>query len=109
MMNLKYASLLAALIITAPAANAADGEAIYMGTCVACHGTDGAGMIPGTPDFTSKSGPLAKTDAVLIANISNGFQTPGSPMAMPPKGGNPNMTEEDVGAVLAYIRKSFGQ
>lgn len=29
------------------------GEAIYQQNCVACHGADGKGVVPGTPDFTS--------------------------------------------------------
>ena len=42
---------------------------------------------PGTPDFTSSDGALSKSDSVLIDHISNGFQSEGSPMAMPPKAG----------------------
>lgn len=29
-------------------------------------------------------------------------------MAMPPKGGNPALTEGEIRAVLAYIRSRFG-
>ena len=29
-------------------------------------------------------------------------------MAMPSKGGNPALTEEDIRAVLAYLRTEFG-
>lgn len=109
-MKKTIASLMTVAALALPlAAQATDGEAIYMGTCMACHGTDGTGMIPGTPDFTDKSGRLAKSDAELVASITNGFQTPGSPMAMPPKGGNPSLTEQDITAVLAYLRKTFGQ
>lgn len=84
------------------------GKAIYEQTCVACHGADGKGAIPGTPDFTKKGGPLAKPDDVLFKNTKNGFQTPGSPMAMPPKGGNPHLKDDDIKAVLWYLRKTFG-
>jgi len=80
----------------------------YEKTCIACHGADGKGAFPGTPDFTLKEGALSKSDEVLIENINNGFQSEGSPMAMPPKGGNPNLSETDVGNVLSYIRKTFG-
>lgn len=78
-------------------------------TCVACHGADGAGAFPGTPDFTDRSGALSKSDSVLIDHITNGFQSPGSPMAMPPKGGNPNLSDTGIKAVLAYIRETFGK
>lgn len=98
-------------VLGAGAATAADlirGQEIYEQTCVACHGADGRGALPGAPDFTSKSGPLAKQDAQLLKNITDGFQSPGSMMAMPPKGGNSELTEEDINLVIQYIREKFG-
>lgn len=85
-----------------------DGKAVFEQTCIACHGGDGKGAIPGVPDFTVKGGLLTKSDTDLINNITNGFQSPGSFMAMPPKGGNPGLSDADVAAVLAYIRATFG-
>jgi len=90
------------------AGNVDAGKAIYGQTCIACHGPKGQGAIPGATDFTAKDGPLLKSNTELEANIINGFQTPGAMMAMPPKGGNPGLTEEDIKAVLAYIRVAFG-
>jgi len=89
-------------------ANVEAGKAVYGQTCIACHGPKGQGAIPGVTDFTADDGPLSKPDAELEANISNGFQTPGAMMAMPPKGGNPGLTADDIKAVLAYIRVEFG-
>ncbi len=88
--------------------DAAVGKAVYSQTCVACHGVNGKGTIPGVTDFTGKDSPLRKSDAELVNNISKGFQSPGSFMAMPSKGGNPTLTEADVRAVLAYLRAEFG-
>jgi cytochrome c5 len=85
------------------------GKDIYSQTCVACHGANGTGAIPGTPNFTSPGGPLSKSDDELIRNITTGFQSPGSPMAMPAKGGNPDLNAADVRAVLDYLRDSFGK
>lgn len=85
----------------------ARGEAIYKQTCVACHGAGGAGSLPGAPDLTKASGPLAKPDAALFKNIKEGFQSPGSPLAMPPKGGNPALTDEDIRSVIQYMRSTF--
>lgn len=45
---------------------APDGQGIYAQTCVACHGADGKGTIPGVPDFTSEDSPLAKSDTELL-------------------------------------------
>lgn len=99
-----------ALVIAnaAPADDLTQGREVYQGTCVACHGGDGAGVLPGVPDFTDQAGPLSKPDAVLIEHVSNGFQSPGSPMAMPAKGGDPSLTEQDIRAVLRYLRSEFG-
>ncbi len=90
------------------AADVAAGKAVYSQTCIACHGADGKGTIPGVPDFTDKNTPLTKSAAELMKNINEGFQSKGSFMAMPSKGGNPTLTEADVRAVLAYIRAEFG-
>jgi len=105
---LAFVPLLALSEETPAAADAAAGKAIYEQTCFACHGTNGKGAIPGVPDLNSKSGPLAKADAELIKNISEGFQSPGSIMPMPAKGGNPALSADDVASVLAFIRAEFG-
>jgi mono/diheme cytochrome c family protein len=94
--------------LSKPAA-AVSGQGIYTQTCVACHGIDGSGGLPGLPDFTGKNSPLLKSDATLLKHILEGFQSPGSPMAMLAKGGNPDLSAEDIQAVLGYIRETFGQ
>lgn len=98
---LALASALAVLL--APSiGRAAEGKALYEATCVACHGPSGSGAIPGVPDLAPR---LAKSDAELVRNILEGFQTPGSPLAMPAKGGNPNLTADDARAVVGYLRR----
>ena len=83
------------------------GKAVYEGSCIACHGADGTGSLPGVPDLTAPGGALTKSDAVLMDHVIDGFQGPGTPMAMPPKGGNPALTEQDVRDVLTYMRREF--
>ena len=85
------------------------GEEVYKQTCIVCHGANGQGAVPGAANFTAEKGVLSKTDNVLLAHIIKGFQTPGSVMAMPPRGGNPNLTDEDLKKALAYIRQTYGQ
>ncbi|WJW74274.1 c-type cytochrome [Thiohalobacter sp. IOR34] len=105
----RTAPVVAEIPTSTSAAAAADGEAIFSQTCIACHGADGKGVLPGVPDFTRPGGRLAKSDEALLNSIRNGYQSPGSPMAMPPKGGNSALSEADLRAVLGYIRKTFGR
>ncbi len=83
------------------------GEGVYTQTCIACHGGDGKGTVPGAPDFTDKSGRLSKADDVLMKHMTNGFQSSGSPMAMPAKGGNSALTQGDLKNVLQYLKDTF--
>ncbi len=83
------------------------GETVYSQTCIACHGADGKGTIQGVPDFTSAKGRLTKTDDILLTNMINGYQSEGSLMAMPPMGGNPDLTDQDMADILTYLRNEF--
>lgn len=85
------------------------GEVVYNETCIACHGSDGSGSLPGVPDLRGKGGPLSQADTFLIKRMADGFQTPGSPMGMPARGGAPALTDADLNAVLQYMRKEFQQ
>ena len=103
----KLVVIFIASVVTSGALYAADGESIYMQTCVACHGEDGTGALPGTPDFTDAEGRLSQNDSVLIKNIREGVQSAGSPMAMPAKGGNSNLNDDDIKRVVIYMRERF--
>ncbi len=89
--------------------DAAAGQAIYSMTCIACHGANGKGTIPGVSDFTKTDGPLAKTDEELTKSISEGLATPGAALTMPAKGGNPSLTDGDILSLIAYLRSDFGK
>lgn len=91
------------------ASSGQSGSAVYHQTCIACHGANGKGAVPGAPDFTSPNGSLKNSDTILLERIISGYQSPGSPMAMPPRGGNPKLTDDDLKKALAYIRQTFGQ
>ncbi|MBU1263940.1 MAG: cytochrome c [Gammaproteobacteria bacterium] len=83
------------------------GEVVYNKTCIACHGSDGSGSLPGVPGLAGKTGPLSQEDAVVLKRMAEGFQSPGSPMEMPPRGGDPALSDADLKAVLEYMRKAF--
>jgi mono/diheme cytochrome c family protein len=84
------------------------GDKIYHQTCYACHGENGKGAVPGTPDFTKKGGVLSEPHQELTKHIKNGFAPPGATMAMPAKGGNPDLTDKDIEDVHAYLHHQFG-
>lgn len=102
---------LAAGILGYSAGAAADqveaGEKLFNTTCVACHGADGKGKLPGVPDFTKSDGRLSKGDDVLVTHIMEGFKSPGSPMAMPAKGGNSSLTKAQAESIIQYMRQAF--
>lgn len=83
------------------------GEAVYAQTCIACHGSDGGGAMPGIPDLTEGSGPMSKPDEVLLKSILEGIETGTAPMPMPAKGGDETLTEAKARSVLKYIRREF--
>ncbi len=83
------------------------GEAVYNQTCVACHGENGKGEIPGIPDFSHNTGVLTQSDEILLKHILHGFQSQGSPMAMPAKGGNDELTIKDLRDVLIFMHQKF--
>ena len=89
-----------------------EGAKIYERDCTPCHGSDGIGAIVGVPDLTQVKGfsSEAHSDAALfehIKDVKQGIKTPGSPISMPPKGGNPDLTDQDIRKVLEYMREKF--
>lgn len=84
------------------------GRDIYNRSCVACHGSDGAGAMPEVADLTEPDGPLTKPDEVLLRSIVEGVAKPDSPLPMPPMGGDPELTEDGARQVLEFIRMEFG-
>jgi cytochrome c5 len=90
-------------------ANAVNGKVVFQETCFACHGNDGKGAFPGVPDFTDKDGVLSQSPDVLFKRIMEGFQTPGSPMAMPARGGNDDLTKQDIKDVIEYMKEAYNK
>ena len=86
---------------------AAQGEELYA-SCQACHGPDARGVtglgktLVGSPFVDSK------TDAELVAFIKVGRGTDDpentTGVGMPAKGGNPALTDDDLLAIVNYIR-----
>ncbi len=86
----------------------AEGETEYQKTCSACHGADALGIDNLGRTLVGSSFVNEKTDAELLAYVQVG-RTVDDPLnetgiAMPPKGGNPALTDAQINAIIAYIR-----
>lgn len=92
----------------APTGDAAAGQERFASTCSACHGPAGEG-VPGLgKDMTTSQFIAGKTDQELVEFIKVG-RDPSDPLnttgvAMPPKGGNPALGEDDLFDIISYIR-----
>jgi disulfide bond formation protein DsbB len=93
---------------TAPAGDAAKGATHFATTCSACHGADAKGLPGLGKDLTASDWVKTQTDEQLVNFIKTGrpasdpLNTTG--IDMPPKGGNPALTDADITDVVAYIR-----
>ncbi|MGV8934037.1 MAG: c-type cytochrome [Gallionellaceae bacterium] len=94
-------------VFNASAAEKNRGASIYNTTCVVCHGADGEGNMPGVSDLKQKDAGLYQSDALLMDRMLKGYQSATSSMDMPPKGGDPTLTESDLKEVLKYMRQEF--
>lgn len=88
-------------------ASAQSPETLYTHFCLACHGADGVGVMPGVPDLSETGGALAKTDEQLLQSLLMGSGDPSTGATMPPKGGNPDLSEEDLRSLIDYMRREF--
>lgn len=84
------------------------GETIYQGLCVACHGFNALGIsglgktLIGSEFIDNSTDDELHTFLLLGRTIQDPLNTTG--VAMPAKGGNPSLTDDDLYAVVAYIR-----
>jgi len=77
-----------------------NGQQVYQATCVACHDAGIAGA-PKLGDKSQWAKHIAKGRDALYASAVNGVQ--GSAGAMPPKGGNPALSNAEVRAAVDYM------
>jgi len=90
------------------AAFIAGGAKVFAATCAACHGPTGKGLKGLGKDLVANEFVTKNDDDKLLAFIKRG-RTPGEPdnttgVAMPPKGGNPALSDDDILDVIAYLR-----
>ncbi len=92
----------------APVGDAANGAKIFATACVACHGPEGKGVTGLGKDLTTSEWTQQQTDEQLIEFIKRGRDA-GDPLnttgiAMPPRGGNPAMTDQEIADIVAFMR-----
>ncbi len=95
----------AAKPVAAAPADPARGEKVFKQTCATCHQTG----LAGAPKIGDKAdwGPrIAKGADTLHTHAIKGFI--GSKGVMPPKGGNPSLSDDDVKAAVDYMAGKAG-
>jgi mono/diheme cytochrome c family protein len=86
------------------------GGALFGGGCAACHGHDGTGIpgqIPPLAGSARAQGNEARSIRILLHGLDGGIVTAGGAFngSMPPA---PFSSDEDVAAVLTYVRRAWG-
>lgn len=109
------ASLLAVLALLATACGGgadptrvAEGQVLFQKTCASCHGPDARGMPKLGKSLWDNQFTRARSDRELVEFLKIG-RRPNDPLNttgvdMPPKGGNPALTEEDLGKIVTFVK-----
>ena len=96
----------AAAIDTSAAGGDETGKRVFNSLCFTCHGnTGGGGGLPNVPHFGDKAGwadRIAQGKPLLYERALKGF-TGASGIPMAPKGGNPNLTDDEVRAAVDFM------
>ncbi len=87
------------------------GKTIYMAQCASCHGAQGKGAAPNYPPLAGNQSIQMQSAVNPIRMVLNGGYPPGTaqnpmPYGMPPFA--QNLTDDEVAAVVTYIRASWG-
>ncbi len=88
--------------------DSAAGKTSYDSVCVACHGADATGVVNLGKDLTNSEFTQEMSDAELVEfikvgrSVSDPANTSG--VDMPPKGGNPALSDQDLYDIVAYLR-----
>jgi mono/diheme cytochrome c family protein len=98
----------AAVPASVPQGDAENGKQLFLTSCSACHGPEGKGVQGLGKDMTGSEFIAGLSDDDLLAFIKAG-RSVGDPLnttgvTMPPKGGNPALTDEQIRDIVAYMR-----
>lgn len=90
------------------ASGPARGQALFTSTCQVCHGPGAVGLAGLGKNLVESEFVNATGDADLVAFIAAG-RPPSDPanttgIAMPPRGGNPSLSDTDLADIVGYLR-----
>lgn len=93
----------------AAGADLARGERAFAETCAACHGADGHGLPGLGKDLVTPSDWFKEQDDESLVQFLKVGRTAADPLNttkvdMPPKGGNPALSDDDLKAIILYLR-----
>lgn len=93
---------------TVAAADLAQGKRLYQSTCAMCHGYQGEGVERLGKPIVGSAFVRQRSDEELLAFLIEG-RTADHPdntqrIPMPPRGGNPSLTDQDLSLIVAYMR-----
>ncbi len=84
------------------------GEEIFLGLCSACHSPDGTGIIGLGKDLTTSEFVGEMSDSEFVDFIIEGrpatHEDNTTGVDMPPRGGNPDLTDDDLASIVAFVR-----
>lgn len=85
---------------------ATDGRTLFVRNCAACHGADATGGIGKNLVASTFLAGLTDQEAVAFIRTGRGVDDPENTTGytMPPSGGNPSLTEEQLAAIVQYLR-----
>jgi disulfide bond formation protein DsbB len=92
----------------APVGDAEKGKQLFVASCSACHGPNGEGVQGLGKDMQHSEFVAGLSDEELLAflkvgrDMSDPLNTTG--VAMPPKGGNPALNDEQLTDIIAFMR-----
>jgi mono/diheme cytochrome c family protein len=87
------------------------GKTIYDAQCAICHGAKGQGAIPNYPPLAGNPSIQMQSAVNPIRMVLNGGYPPGTPRNPMPYGMPPfaqNLSDDEIAAVVTYIRSSWG-
>jgi len=87
---------------------AAAGQKLYGSNCALCHGQGGVGKPALGKDLRANQFIAGMTDDQVVAFLEEGRRADHplneKGVDMPPKGGNPGLSDDDLRLIVAYLR-----